>query len=84
MTTPQLANGFHEKDRAEIERLLREYEAQLGVSLCFQAFDDEVAGLPGPYVAPLGHFLTARDEASGELLGCVALKPTRAANARVR
>jgi len=75
MTTPRLVYGFHETDRAEIERLLREYETQLGVSLCFQAFDDELAGLPGPYVPPLGHFLTAWDEASCELLACVALKP---------
>jgi hypothetical protein len=61
MTTPRLVFGFREKDRAEIERLLREYETQLGVSLCFQAFDDELAGLPGLYVPPLGQFLTAWD-----------------------
>jgi GNAT superfamily N-acetyltransferase len=77
MTTPRLVFGFREKDRAEIERLLREYETQLGVSLCFQAFDDELAGLPGLYVPAVGHFLTAWDETCGGLLACVALKPDR-------
>jgi len=76
MKTPRIAYGFQEKDRAEIERLLREYEAHLGVSLSFQAFDEELAALPGPYVPPRGQFMTAWDAASGDLLASVALKPT--------
>jgi putative acetyltransferase len=76
MKAARITHGFQEKDRAEIERLLREYEAQLGVSLCFQAFDDELAALPGFYVPPRGEFITAWDEASGQLVGSVALKPT--------
>ncbi len=75
MKAARITHGFQEKNRAEIERLLREYEAHLGVSLCFQAFDDELAALPGFYVPPRGAFLTAWDEASGQLVGSVALKP---------
>jgi putative acetyltransferase len=76
MIMPRLTFGFHEKHRVEIERLLREYEAHLGISLCFQDFDRELAELPSPYIPPLGQFITAWDETSGALLASVALRPS--------
>jgi len=67
--------GFRERDREQIAALLREYEAGTGVSLCFQGFAAEVAGLPGDYAPPRGAMLLARQAGGEQLLGCVALRP---------
>lgn len=75
LTSFVLTRGFHEHERAAVTALLREYEAALGVSLCFQGFDAEVSGLPGEYAPPRGALFLARTTADGELLGCVALRP---------
>lgn len=69
-----IEQGFDEPDRAAIVALLREYEASLGISLCFQDFDAEVASLPGAYAPPKGHMLVARRSAGGAVVGCVALR----------
>ena len=52
--------------------LFEEYQKGLGISLCFQNFDAELAGLPGAYAAPEGRLLLAF--ADGEPAGCVALR----------
>jgi GNAT superfamily N-acetyltransferase len=70
-----IQHGFEDTDRAAIVTLLREYEAALGVSLCFQDFDAEIASLPGAYAPPGGQMLLARDPSSHVLVGCVALRP---------
>jgi len=75
MSEVVLEYGFSERDRKRIGDLLREYEAGTGVSLCFQGFDAEVAGLPGNYAPPRGTMLLARQAGGEELLGCVALRP---------
>jgi putative acetyltransferase len=55
-------------DLDEIRAMLREYAAWLEVDLCFQNFEEELAGLPGEYQPPLGRLLIA------EGAGCVALR----------
>jgi ribosomal protein S18 acetylase RimI-like enzyme len=71
--------GFDAAERPAIVALLREYEAGIGVSLCFQDFDAEVANLPGDYAPPKGEMLVVRDTASGALVGCVAVRPVAGA-----
>ncbi|MFN0162627.1 MAG: GNAT family N-acetyltransferase [Burkholderiales bacterium] len=59
---------------AEIETvraLMLEYQARLGVDLCFQGFEAEVRELPGSYAPPRGRLLLAMQE--GVAVGCVAL-----------
>jgi putative acetyltransferase len=56
---------------AQARELFLEYADSLGFSLCFQSFDQELAGLPGDYAPPDGRLLIA--EYRGQLAGCVAL-----------
>lgn len=56
----------------EVRSLLREYEASLNVSLCFQGFEKELAELPGDYAPPRGRLLLECD--GDQLAGCVALR----------
>lgn len=53
--------------------IFREYAQQLGVDLCFQGFEDELARLPADYAAPQGALLLAYVD--GELAGCGAMRP---------
>ncbi len=74
MTTHLLVRGFQEGDRAQIVALLREYWAALGVPMCFQGFEGELAGLPGDYAPPKGEIIVARERSGGGLVGCVAVR----------
>lgn len=60
-------------DLEHVRRLFREYQRALGVDLCFQGFEREVAGLPGAYAWPTGALLLAVDP-EGWPAGCVALR----------
>ncbi|HVE52609.1 MAG TPA: GNAT family N-acetyltransferase [Ramlibacter sp.] len=56
-----------------VRTVFREYAQGLGVDLCFQNFEAELAGLPGEYAAPRGALFLARVD--GEIAGCCALRP---------
>ena len=64
------------RDAADLDAtqlIFREYAAGLGIDLCFQDFDAELAALPGDYAAPRGVLLLAWVD--GVLAGCCALRP---------
>ncbi len=57
---------------AEAGILFREYADELGVDLCFQGFDEELAHLAEKYGPPDGALLLAVEEE--KIIGCVALR----------
>jgi ribosomal protein S18 acetylase RimI-like enzyme len=61
-----------------VRDIFREYASTLGVDLCFQGFDAELAQLPGDYAEPRGALLIA--EVEGAVAGCCALRPLDAAD----
>ena len=69
----RLTQAITAGDLQQARGLFREYEASLGISLCFQNFDQELANLPGDYAPPQGRLLLARE--FDQLMGCVALRP---------
>ena len=61
-----------QEEIAQARTLFEEYAATLGISLCFQNFDQELKGLPGKYAPPDGLLLIAVE--NDELAGCIALR----------
>jgi putative acetyltransferase len=56
----------------EARELFREYSERLGLDLCFQNFEQELAELPGRYALPEGRLLLAIS--NGQVAGCVGLR----------
>lgn len=61
-----------------VRELFSEYAKALNVDLCFQDFEQELAGLPGEYAPPRGALWMAKVE--GAFAGCCALRPLDAAD----
>ncbi len=57
---------------AACRELFAEYQREIGVSLCFQGFDRELATLPADYARPRGRLWLARSAAGNA--GCVAIR----------
>ncbi len=60
-------------DLDEARALFREYQAAIGVDLCFQGFEAELAALPGDYAPPRGRLLLTRG--GSRIAGGIALRP---------
>ncbi len=67
-----IINAASKNDLSAASRLFREYEAWLGLDLCFQGFEAELASLPGKYALPDGRLFLAFS--NGRLAGCIALR----------
>jgi len=61
-----------EEEVQKARELFEEYSTWLGINLCFQNFDKELAELPGEYVPPSGCLLLATE--NDQTRGCVALR----------
>ncbi len=60
-------------DLDAVRALFSDYAAALGISLCFQSFEEELANLPWDYAAPRGTLLLAHVD--GAPAACCALRP---------
>lgn len=70
---PTIEEAGFPNDTETLRRLFRTYQEWLGVDLCFQGFEQELAALPGAYARPSGNAWLARR--GDETLGCVAVRP---------
>lgn len=68
----QLVEAHTTAEVAEARNLFMEYAEALGIDLCFQNFEQELASLPGAYSPPDGRLLLAKVET--DVAGCVALR----------
>jgi len=71
-TVPAIEHAEGPADVEAVRRLFVEYQESLGIDLCFQGFDRELAELPGEYAPPEGCLLVAR--AGDDVVACVALR----------
>jgi putative acetyltransferase len=74
----ELITPTRPEDIEALRGLFREYAQSLGVDLCFQNFEQELAGLPGDYAPPRGALLLA--VVDGQHAGCCALRPLDSAD----
>ena len=57
----------------DIRQLFQDYQADLGIDLCFQGFEQELQSLPGDYAEPSGGLFLA--QVNGQAAGCCAFRP---------
>ena len=72
-TVIRILGAEHTGELEQVRQFFRNYAAWLGVDLCFQNFDEEMANLPGRYSAPEGRLFYATVDGKGA--GCVGVRP---------
>ena len=68
----RVVHAHTENDVEHARTLFQEYAAGLGISLCFQNFDQELTNLPGDYAPPDGRLLLAIED--DQIAGCIAMR----------
>lgn len=68
----KLIQATSDEEILQARQLFEEYAASLGIDLCFQNFDKELARLPGAYAPPSGRLLLAKE--NDLIAGCIALR----------
>jgi len=68
----KIQQATSDQEIQEARGLFEEYAQGIGISLCFQNFDRELANLPGDYAPPDGRLLLASKD--DQLAGCIALR----------
>ncbi|MEM9642137.1 MAG: GNAT family N-acetyltransferase, partial [Pseudomonadota bacterium] len=85
--TYRIAQIESDGELAQIGKLFRQYADWLqrdhNISLEFQNFEAELAGLPGTYVPPNGALLLASDDVGGAV-GCIGLRPYDDTSAEIK
>ena len=69
----RIVQAQSEAEIQQVRERFGEYVAWLGLNLCFQNYDKELAELPGDYAPPSGRLLLALDD-DGVAMGCAALR----------
>ena len=72
MAKSEIVEAQSEEEIAAARELFVEYAEAIGIDLCFQDFDEELAGLPGAYARPGGRLLLGL--IGKDVAGCVALR----------
>ncbi len=77
MTTDRIIPAHAPEHLDTVRELFCEYQADIGLDLCFQGFEQELATLPGKYEPPAGGLFLATVESEGgpTPVGCVAFRP---------
>lgn len=69
----QLVSARSPGDLEAIRSLFLDYQAHLGIDLCFQGFEQELRSLPGDYAEPSGGLFLGMFR--GHAAGCCAFRP---------
>ncbi len=68
----KLIQAKSDEEFLQAGQLFGEYAAWLGINLCFQNFEKELAELPGDYAPPTGRLFLATE--NDQTAGCVAVR----------
>jgi len=69
----EIIQPHNDSDIQSVKELFLEYASWLGFDLCFQGFDEELAGLPGKYSPENGGRLYLLKD-DGKTAACIALR----------
>ncbi|EXF85325.1 hypothetical protein CFIO01_02539 [Colletotrichum fioriniae PJ7] len=74
-TSVIIRQAINPADMTAAKKCFEAYTKWLDEDISFQNYTEELSGLPGKYSSPSGALLLAVDSTSGEILGCIAMRP---------
>lgn len=69
-------------DLQAVQTLMREYQTAMNAETCFDAFEEELRDLPGPYARPTG--VVVLGFVNREPAACVAMRPLSASTCELK